>query len=82
MTAEDGESAIDEGYPAPITNGDWTVGFCADRIDAALYSGPKCSFFDGAQYIRVLRGDTGAATVDDGYPAPLSNWIWHEFIRL
>jgi hypothetical protein len=37
-------------------------------ICAALYSGSKCYFFDGRKYIRVTRGDTGAGTVDPGYP--------------
>jgi hypothetical protein len=45
-------------------------------IDAALHSGTKCYFFDGNQYVRVTRGDTGAGTVDPGYPAPISNWNW------
>ncbi|MDQ3660456.1 MAG: hemopexin repeat-containing protein [Actinomycetota bacterium] len=45
-------------------------------LDAALYSGSKCYFFDGNRYIRVTRGDTGPGTVDPGYPAPISNWGW------
>ena len=45
-------------------------------IDAALYSGSKCYFFRGSSYVRVTRGDTGAGTVDPGYPAPISNWNW------
>ena len=45
-------------------------------VDAALYSGSKCYFFDGDRYIRVTRGDTGAGTVDPGYPAPISDWGW------
>jgi hypothetical protein len=45
-------------------------------IDAALYSRSKCYFFKGNRYIRVTRGDTGAGTVDPGYPAPISNWGW------
>ena len=38
-------------------------------INAALYSGSKCYFFDGNRYIRVTRGDTGPGTVDQGYPS-------------
>ena len=46
-------------------------------IDAALYSGSKCYFFSGSQYIRVTRGDTGPGTVDTGYPRPIApNWGW------
>ena len=45
-------------------------------IDAALYSGSKCYFFDGNRYIRVTRGDTGAGTVDAGYPKDISIWGW------
>ena len=45
-------------------------------IDAALYSGPKCYFFDADRYIRVTRGDTGPGTVDPGYPANISAWGW------
>jgi hypothetical protein len=45
-------------------------------VDAALFSGSKCYFFDGDRYIRVTRGDTGPGTVDAGYPAPISNWNW------
>ena len=50
--------------------------FGKEGIDAALYSGSKCYFFSGNQYIRVTRGDTGPGTVDPGYPAPISNWGW------
>jgi Hemopexin len=45
-------------------------------IDAALYSGSKCYFFDGNRYVRVTRGDTGPGTVDAGYPASIANWGW------
>jgi hypothetical protein len=45
-------------------------------INAALHSGSKCYFFDGDQYIRVTRGDTGPGTVDPGYPKNLSVWGW------
>lgn len=45
-------------------------------VDAALYSGSKCYFFDGNRYIRVTRGDTGPGTVDPGYPANISVWGW------
>jgi hypothetical protein len=43
-------------------------------IDEALFSGSKCYFFAGSQYIQVTRGDTGPGTVDPGYPAPIANW--------
>ena len=43
-------------------------------IDAALFSGSRCYFFKGDQYVRVSRGDVGPGTVDPGYPAHISNW--------
>jgi Hemopexin len=69
---------IDHGYPAPVSNWNWG-GFGAEGIDAALYSGDKCYFFCGEQYIRVSRGDTGPGSIDAGYPAPISNWHWGQF---
>ena len=71
-----GAGTVDAGYPAPISNWGWPSGFGASGIDAALHSGSKCYFFRGNQYVRVTRGDTGAGTVDPGYPAPISNWGW------
>ncbi len=73
-----GPGTIDPGYPAPISNWGWGA-FGANGIDAALWSGSKCYFFSGKQYIRVTRGDTGPGTVDPGYPAPISNWKWGAF---
>jgi hypothetical protein len=73
-----GNPPIDPGYPMPISNWGWGA-FGANGIDAALYSGPKCYFFSGNQYIRVSRGDTGPGTVDAGYPKPISNWGWGAF---
>jgi len=69
---------MDPGYPKPISTWGWGS-FGANGIDAALYSGSKCYFFSGTQYIRVTRGETGAGTVDAGYPAPISNWGWGRF---
>lgn len=43
---------------------------------ATLFSGTKTYFFSGGQYIRVTRGDTGAGTLDPGYPANISGWNW------
>ena len=73
-----GPGSVDPGYPAPISNWGWGA-FGANGIDAALYSGSKCYFFKGNQYIRVTRGVTGAGSVDPGYPAPISNWGWGAF---
>jgi Hemopexin len=73
---ETGPGTVDPGYPAPISNWGWPVGFGSSGIDASLYSRSKCYFFRGDQYIRVTRGDTGPGTVDPGYPAPISNWRW------
>ena len=71
-----GPGTVDAGYPAPISRWGWPAGFGANGIDAALYSGTKCYFFSGSQYIRVTRGDTGPGSVDAGYPAPISRWGW------
>jgi hypothetical protein len=71
-----GPGTVDPGYPAPISNWGWPGRFGAAGIDAALYSGSKCYFFKGNDYIRVTRGDVGPGTVDPGYPAPISNWGW------
>jgi Hemopexin len=73
-----GPGSVDAGYPAPISIWGWGD-FGANGIDAALYSGSKCYFFSGNQYIRVSRGITGPGSVDDGYPAPISNWNWGDF---
>jgi hypothetical protein len=73
-----GPGTIDAGYPAKISNWKWGE-FGKNGIDAALYSGSKCYFFSGDQYIRVTRGDTGPGTIDAGYPAHISNWKWGEF---
>src|ERR671916_146751 len=76
-----GPGTVDPGYPAPISNWGWPVGFGSAGIDAALYSGSKCYFFNGERYVRVTRGDVGPGTVDPGYPAPISNWGWdREFV--
>jgi hypothetical protein len=76
-----GPGTVDSGFPAPISNWGWPGGFGSSGIDAALYSGSKCYFFKGNQYIRVTRGDTGPGTVDPGFPAPISNWGWErEFV--
>ena len=53
-----GPGTVDPGYPAPISNWGWGS-FGANGIHAALYSGSKCYFFKGNQYIRVTRGTTG-----------------------
>jgi len=73
-----GRGTMDPGYPAPISNWGWGA-FGANGIDAALWSGSVCYFFSGNQYIRVTRGDTGAGSMDAGYPQPISNWNWGAF---
>jgi Hemopexin len=76
---ETGPGTVDAGYPRPISAWGWGS-FGADGIDAALYSGSRCYFFSGDQYIRVTRADEGAGTVDAGYPRPISpNWGWGAF---
>jgi hypothetical protein len=45
-------------------------------INAALYSGSRCYFFDGNRYVRVTRGDTGPGWTDHDYPRNISAWGW------
>lgn len=74
-----GLGTVDAGYPRPISVWGWGS-FGAHGIDAALYSGSRCYFFSGKEYIRVTRADEGAGTVDNGYPKPISpNWGWGSF---
>ncbi|OOG55435.1 hemopexin repeat-containing protein [Rhodanobacter sp. C03] len=76
---ETGPGTVDAGYPRPISVWGWGS-FGANGIDAALYSGSRCYFFSGDQYIRVTRADEGAGTVDAGYPRSISpNWGWGSF---
>jgi Hemopexin len=69
---------IDDGYPAPISDWGWGE-FGAHGIDAALNSGAFSYFFAGDHYIRVSRGDVGRGRIEDGYPAPISDWGWGPF---
>jgi Hemopexin len=71
-----GAGTVDAGYPKAISTWGWPAGFGSTGIDAALYSGSKCYFFDGSRYIRVTRGDTGPGTVDPGYPNDIATWGW------
>ena len=73
---ESGAGSVDPGYPASISAWGWPAGFGASGIDAALYSGSKCYFFSGDRYVRVTRGESGAGSVDPGYPASISAWGW------
>ena len=76
---ETGPGTVDAGYPRPISVWSWGS-FGENGIDTALYSGSRCYFFSGDQYIRVTRADEGAGTVDAGYPKPISpNWGWGSF---
>ena len=71
-----GPGFILEEYPKPISDLGWGT-FGADGIDAALYSGSKCYFFDHGQYIRLTStGGVGLGPVDAGYPRPISDWGW------
>jgi len=70
-----GHGAILPGYPRPISDWGWGT-FGSTGIDAALYSGSKCYFFKGSQYIRVTRGATDFGKVDPGFPRPISDWGW------
>ncbi|MBV8990505.1 MAG: hypothetical protein JO372_18285 [Solirubrobacterales bacterium] len=76
---EPGAGPVDPGYPASISEWGWGT-FGENGIDAALYSQTKCYFFAGPSYIRVTRGETGAGTVDAGYPTTIaSDWDWGSF---
>ena len=75
-----GAGTVDAGYPKDISVGGWG-GFGADGTDAALHSGSKTYFFSGDQYLRVTRGDTGAGTIDPGYPRNISVWGWPTAFR-
>jgi hypothetical protein len=76
VTRDDtGPGTVDSGYPKPISTWGWGS-FGQNGIDAALYSGSKCYFFSGSQYIRVTRGDIGPGTVDSGYPKSMAVWGW------
>jgi hypothetical protein len=70
-----GHGAVLPGYPRPISDWGWGA-FGSTGIDAALYSGSKCYFFKGSQYIRVTRGATDFGKVDPGFPRPVSDWGW------
>ena len=70
-----GHGAVLPGYPRPISDWGWGT-FGSNGIDAALYSGSKCYFFKGSEYIRVTRGATDFGTVDAGFPRPISDWGW------
>jgi Hemopexin len=70
-----GPGSVDAGYPQPITNWEWPGGFGADGIEAALYSGSKCYFFKGAEYVRVtLNGTANAGQQGFTAPHPISEW--------
>jgi Hemopexin len=74
----DGAGTKDPGYPKPISDWGWGA-FGANGIDAALYSGSKTYFFSDLEYIRVTRDDSGAGTMDAGYPKPITDWGWGTF---
>jgi ribulose bisphosphate carboxylase small subunit len=80
IRGDTGPGVVDVGYPKTISP-NWGWGsFGANGIDAALYSGSKCYFFAGGEYIRVTRGVTGPGTIDPGYPRPIApNWGWGAF---
>ena len=75
---KNGAGTIDPGYPKPISDWGWGA-FGANGIDAALYSGSKSYFFSGLQYIRVTRDESGAGTMDPGYPKLIADWGWGAF---
>lgn len=76
VTREDtGPGTVDPGYPRSIT--EWGPGnFGSGGIDAALYSGSKCYFFKGSEYVRVRRGTEGPGSQDFTEPHPISEWGW------
>ena len=50
-----GPGTVDPNYPSSIRGWGWPDGFGTNGIDAVLYSGSKCYFFSGSQYIRMTR---------------------------
>ena len=73
---ETGPGTVDPGYPKSISDWGWPGRFGRFGIDAALYSGAKCYFFDANHYVRVSRGESDVGTVDPGYSKGLSVWGW------
>jgi hypothetical protein len=73
-----GPSSHTQTVTGPISAWGWGS-FGANGIDASLYSGKKCYFFKGTEYIRVTRGIDDFGSVDPGYPAPISDWGWEAF---
>lgn len=72
-----GPGTVNEGPVAIQPNWQWPDNFGANGIDAALYSGSKCYFFKGAQYVRVTRnGTVNAGQQDFSSPQPISQWGW------
>jgi hypothetical protein len=64
------------GPVRPITDWGWSNEF-NNGIDAALYSGSKCYFFKGSQYIRMTRlAPDQIGKVDPSYPKSISEWNW------
>jgi hypothetical protein len=51
------------------------LGF-TENIDAAFYSdsNKKLYMLDGSQYVRLSFVVGGNASMDSGYPKPISNW--------
>ena len=78
-----GAGTVDSSYPRNISVWGWPNGFAESTqrsivpgVDAALHSGSKTYLFSGDQYIRVSRGNSGAGTIDSGYPKSISVWGW------
>ena len=67
-----GPGSVNAGYPAPISN--WTGAPFEPTASTRLYSGSKCYFFKGNQYIHVTRGELVPELVDAAYSAPICNW--------
>jgi len=72
---ETGCGAVDVGYPKPLSDWGWGE-FGKYGIDTAFQVGSCAYVFAGSQYIRLTRQETGAGTIDPGYPQALSRWEW------
>ena len=71
-----GSATMDPGYPKPISNWRYLPSEFHRGIDAAFYSdsNKKLYMLDGDQYVRLSFVVGGSATMDPGYPKPISNW--------
>ena len=65
---------VDQGYPKPINQTNWSGLPWSDRIDAAVnWGNGKVYIFKGNEYVRF---DIANDKVDQGYPKPINQTNW------